>query len=152
MQSTEHSVHQLEMKGQREEIGNREGKSSKFRSKLFVNCLHRKSTTNKYLQIIIWLNLQIFGHQVFFINLWSHLVLTLSPRRPSFPALLPLRKYGPHSLLHLQCSENKALGLGFMLVLLAIRKSSRGEKLCDVWTGDAGPSGTPLLALIAAET
>ena len=44
------------------------------------------------------------------------------------------------------------LALGFMLVLVAIRKSCKGEKVvgvstvvfqfCDVWTGDAGPSST----------
>ena len=55
----------------------------------------------------------------------------------------------------IQFSENIVLALGFMLVLVAIKKSSRGEKvvgvstvvfqLCDVWTGDAGPSSTPRL-------
>ena len=50
-------------------------------------------------------------------------------------------------------SENVVLGLGFMLALVAIRKSSRRRKvagvavfeLCDVWTGVAGPSSSLLL-------
>ena len=47
-----------------------------------------------------------------------------------------------------------------MLVLVAIRKSSRGEKVagvsevvfqfCDVWTGDAGPGSTPRLGAMHA--